>query len=326
MGKIERYIVYGVTVAVFIAVAFFDFNISQSLFSMQNGFGKLFEVVGDGLPFLFISFACWVLAFFHPKDNKTAHRVVMVLFILAAIGVSAFGGYHLYGSLVRNYAFSFGSKALIIIVLAVFFAGLSFLPVRFIKKERSQEAFLFAVFVVVLVVCTLAWAYILKFIWLRPRFRTLYALQEVGAPITLANGWKAFFEPQFFLSFSKYQVGGEYQLTATQIDNAMKILGITKWARDEFFAFPSSHVMTSLMMLPLCALPRLYPALDKKHTALGIRVGVYVYTIAMAFGRIVCGAHHASDVTAGFFFAFVIYDLGYVYLYERFLRGRYLVK
>ncbi len=325
MNRLERIIVYSSLLVFFILAAIFDLQITQGIYAPNNGFGKTFEILGSLPSYVLGVFAAMLIAFFRPKKNVVAARVVFWIFLVLGAGIAFYGGYHGVDLInrVTGWGLSGAGKWFLVLGLAAVLFGLGLLPIHFIQKIGNvEQAFLFGIFLAVIMACTVGWMQIVKMIWLRPRFRTLMALQEAGAITNAADWWLPFFHPQFFTSFDKYKAGGAYGFTQAQIDKAVSILGTNKWGMEEFYSFPSGHTMNTFPFICLCYLPNLLPKLkSQKHFGLIVRLCVYGFTLIVGLSRMVRGAHNATDILAGFFFAFLIFDLGSTFLYKRFLLG-----
>ncbi|MCR5349173.1 MAG: phosphatase PAP2 family protein [Bacilli bacterium] len=330
ISKVERIIVYAVLTSFFILAIPFDLSITQGLYQPDNVFGKAFELLGEVPLYIVAAFALSLLCLYHPNQKQWVDRFLFLLFLALAIGVSAYSGNHTYKLLVRNGLNVSGGAVSWIIRLgigaAVFAVG--FLPARFLfQKANPRECFLFGIFAISCFAASVLLMQGLKMIWLRPRYRTLVALQEVGAIPSANEHWLPFYMPQFFTSFAKYEAGGEYGFTAEQIAGAMERLHITEWGQEEFYSFPSGHSMNSMMALTLFPLLNLFPGTTKgKRYPLICRIVVYVFATTVAFSRILRGAHNATDVTTGLLLGFLIVDFGTAFLYERFLRKRFVIK
>ena len=327
MAKTERIILYSLLGILFVLAAVFDLSITQNLFQPNNVLGRLGETLGEVPCYLVGAFAACLIALHHPRLEGKKNLVVTIIFFVLTAGVAIYGGYHTNKLLMRSFSLTYGTgvKLGVIAAVALVLFAIAFLCARLVKEGQKKEAFALGVFVAVLAVSSLLVMQGLKMIWLRPRYRTLVALEEAGAIDSAASYWKAFWEPQFFTSFKKYEVGGDYGFTQAQIDSVLAKLSCSKWSKEEFYSFPSGHTMNSFFAVSLCYLPRLFPKLDKgKFTSLIIRVCVYLFVALVAFTRILRGAHNATDVLAGYIFVVILFDLLSRLFYERFLREKIL--
>ena len=326
MTKIERIIVYSTLVVAFVLVAIFDFNISTALYQPSNVFGQLFEILAEIPVFFLLTLCCVVIAFHHPKPNKAVHWILFIGFLLAGAGVAFYCGVHSSKLLPRTFfhGMSGGIKWVVRLLVAAVVYGLAFIPARLVKKENGPSAFLFCIFFLVSVAICLGLMQGLKMIWLRPRFRTLMALQESGAIADVKSFWLPVWKPQFYTSFARYKVGGDYGFTQEQITKTISILGTDSWSTEEFYSFPSGHTMNSIVLLGFGYVLRLSPKFhDSKRAGIVFRCCIYVFALLAALSRIVRGAHCATDVVTGYLIGFLVFDLCSTFFYERFLKVRF---
>lgn len=329
MSKIERIIVYGLLATLFVLAAIFDLQIAQSVYQPTNFLGRIGEA-GAEVPMFFLgTFCALLIAFFHPRPNKGVHYTLLILFLLIAAGLSVYAGHHTEKLIARAFELNYSKaiKYVIMFAIAAFHFGGSFALTRLVKKENGPNAFFFAIYFVALIGIALLLMQGLKMIWLRPRYRTLVALKEVGAIGDIAAFWKPVYSPQFFTSFARYTPGGEYGFTLEQIDKAVALLHAPKWAKEEFYSFPSGHTLNTIILLSLACLGDIFPKIkEKKHFGLIMHCCVYALAALVALSRMLRGAHYASDVTFGFFLGVLTFDFGTTFLYHRFLLPRFLKK
>ncbi|MCR4562136.1 MAG: phosphatase PAP2 family protein [Bacilli bacterium] len=330
MKKLERIIVYSVLGVVFTLVAIFDLQITQALYMPTNIVGRLGELLGEVPLYILGTFAALVLTFYHPSFGKKWDTAIMIIGIIVAAGISIYGGHHTSKLLIRSFELSFNTvgKLLVTIGVAILSFLAAFLGTRKVKAEKHHEAVTWALTLLIMVVCSLLIMQAGKMIWLRPRYRTLVALEQAGAIDSAAKYWLPFYRPQFFTAFSKYKVGGSLGFTQEQINQAMATLHISEWAKEEFYSFPSGHTMNTFVTISICFFPRFMSPIKKewpKYATIS-RVVVLLFTLFVAFTRILRGAHNATDVTAGLIFGFVIFDLVSTFFYERFGRQKLIPK
>jgi len=323
--KIERFIIYPLIVASFAIVAFFDLPISENLFNPSNIYGGFFEVFTEIPCYLMSIFACWLIFRFHPSKNREWDICIRVISFLAALGISFYGGYHTSGLLIRVMYLDF-SRIVLALILTIPYFGIGIALSFLAKKENAEEAFLLGVYFLVTMACSLLVMQGLKMVWLRPRYRTLKALEEAGAISEASNYWLPFYHPQLFTAFSKYTVGGSCGFSEEEIAKTLQILGISSWKQEEFYSFPSGHVMNTLAILGCSFLYRIRSKEEGKVKAIYIRIGIYALALCVAFSRIVRGAHNATDVTFGFLLGVLLFDILSHFFYEGVLRKKLLPK
>ena len=326
MRKIERFIVYGVVIVLFCVAIPFDLKITQGLFQPGNGFGKILEIIGEIPLFTVGVFGAILIALHHPKPSREVDWTLTLFFFIAAIAVAAYAGYHTQKLIARNFmpGMSTMYKVLFIGLIAVICFGVGLFCALLVDKKQDHQGFTLGVYLLATIGLSVLLMQGLKMVWLRPRYRTLDALYQSGQILEIADFWLPFYRPQFFTAFSSYGVGGKYGFTQEGINKAMGILGVTKWSKEEFYSFPSGHTMNTIVCLSLLGLPNAIPALrEKKRFGEIFRYCMYGYAAVIAFSRILCGAHNATDVLAGYLFGLALFDLGYTFFYKGFLLKRF---
>ncbi len=150
-----------------------------------------------------------------------------------------------------------------------------------IFRKKSQDSLkrlsIFLIFAsIVAVVSSVISINVLKYIWGRPRYREMMA-------------------------------DGDFALKA--FTPWYKINGFTLHGHH---SFPSGHTCSAANLLVLCALGEVFSEQEKKTTMYAFFCAVYIF--AMAYSRMVLGAHFLSDVAGGFFIGFLTYAVArYVY-------------
>ena len=86
----ERFIVYPLLVAVFIAVSFFDLPVTQALYNPSDIFGRVFEFIGEQ-PFQFFAVLSSVILF-RFRDKSVLWKNILFGFLSAILAVF-FAGY-----------------------------------------------------------------------------------------------------------------------------------------------------------------------------------------------------------------------------------------
>ncbi len=322
MKKIERFIVYGVVIALFALAIPFDYKITTALYHPDNIIGKLFEIGGEIPAYLVATFGALLLAFFHPKPSREVHWTLTGFFGLASLGIAGYAGYHTQKLIARSFNAATGTAGKVVciglVALLVFAVALFF--VLQVQKEQERAGFSLGLYLVVTIGISVLLMQGLKMAWLRPRYRTLVALSDAGEIADIEAFWLPFYKPQFFTAFAKYQLDGEYGFSQGGIAEAMSLLNITKWSREEFYSFPSGHTMNTIACLALVGLPAVFPCLQNKKRFPEIyRYCIYGLGAIVAFSRILRGAHNATDVLAGYLIGIVLFDLGWTFFYNRFL-------
>ena len=168
-------------------------------------------------------------------------------------------------------------RALIGLGTAVMLSPLTLLVFRSKSRDSLKRLSIFLIFAsIVALVSSLVSINVLKYIWGRPRYREMMA-------------------------------DGDYLLEA--FTPWYQINGIS-WHGHH--SFPSGHTCSATNLLVLCALSEVFPEAEKRKTTIGFICGIYIF--AMAYSRMVLGAHFLSDVAGGFFVGLLTYVVArYVY-------------
>ena len=193
-------------------------------------------------------------------------------------GVAVVVSYFLFGYFATEQLFtSVVPRLLVGVGSAVLFSPITYLVFRNSSEERLKRLAIFLVFAaLVSVISSLISVNVIKYIWGRPRYREMMA-------------------------------AGDYDLAA-----------FTPWYQVNGFilhghhSFPSGHTCSATNLLVLCALGEVFPEAEEKKGTIAFICVVYIF--AMAYSRMVLGAHFLSDVTGGFLVGFVTYAVTrYIY-------------
>ncbi|MCF0112701.1 MAG: phosphatase PAP2 family protein, partial [Bacilli bacterium] len=220
----------------------------------------------------------------------------------AALGIAFYGGNHVASYVAR--ALGMGKPWWLSAVYGVAFALLFSVPAFFVPQTNPRGVLVFVIMFAILFVTILVLYQGIKLLWLRPRWRTLVALQQSGAIDSATNAWIPFYQPQGFWNFNSLYVD---PISESQRIIAMNSLGIVSWGTEEFVSFPSGHVINVTALTSLSMMSLFMPKLRGKERY--VRFGVYAFAALVAFTRILCGAHYLSDVAFGFAFSVLVYDL-----------------
>lgn len=103
----------------------------------------------------------------------------------------------------------------------------------------------------------------------------------------------------------------------TMLDTTQKTAALASGALDsDFFkSFPSGHTAAGANMLCLVVLPLYCKSLRKGLP--WIFILAVVYTLVLAFSRMVLGAHFLSDVSAGFLVSLIVFWISYEVFIKR---------
>jgi len=170
-------------------------------------------------------------------------------------------------------------KYVVGVAAAAAFTPLTLYIISRVPDETRRKLFVFLLFAtIVCIVANLILVNVLKFIWSRPRYREMAATGD-------------------FDIYSPWYV-------------------INSFSMHGHHSFPSGHTASAGALFVLCALGEVFPAYKDREKVTAFIAALY--TVTMAYSRIVLGAHFLSDVTAGFAVAFVTYAVTR-YLYFKFM-------
>lgn len=195
-----------------------------------------------------------------------------------------YAGFFLIASIIGAYVplhyMGYGLFSSIHIIVTAIYSVAIFIFAHLIKIDDVEKFRKIAYIGFIVFVMTPVIVEIVKTVWGRVRFR------EMSEPYDMFTGW---FFPQFF------------KHTDTFIDPS---------------SFPSGHTANAAVIFMIMFLPELYPTFENKKAILFSISGIW--TICTAIGRIIAGAHFASDVTMGAFLAVVIIGLSHRLVYSKF--------
>ena len=195
---------------------------------------------------------------------------------LTAAGVAV--SYLIFGFMTTDeVALTILPRILIAVGASVLLTPLTLLLFRKTPRDRLKRLSIFLIFAsMVAVISSLISINVIKYFWGRVRYREMIA-------------------------------EGDYLLE-----------GFTPWYHANGFtlhghhSFPSGHTCSAANLLVLLALPEVFPEAEEKRFTIAFVIGLYIF--AMAYSRMVLGAHFLSDVTFGFLIGFVTYLVArYVY-------------
>ncbi|MBQ9370183.1 MAG: phosphatase PAP2 family protein [Clostridia bacterium] len=162
---------------------------------------------------------------------------------------------------------------------AAVFAPLTLWILSRVENGTRRRLLVFLLFgTIIAFVANLLLVNVLKFIWSRPRYREMVAAGN-------------------FDIYSPWYVINSFSLHGHH-------------------SFPSGHTASACSLFVLCALGEVFPKYREKEATIAFIVGLY--TITMAYSRIVLGAHFLSDVTAGFAITFITYAVTRYFYFKHF--------
>ena len=276
MTKVERLVVYPLLGVLIILFSFYDLAIEKALFDPSNLFGQIGQSIGEA-PFQLLGVMAGVFLFrFRPRDTKAKSICFGILFALVAIFFAGYGGGQIYTYMKQIIGPSI--QMWVAVPVALVYLVIGGVPGFLLQVNNPAKAFRIALFVVIYYAAIYVVMSSLKWIWFRPRWRFL--ISSNGGDVALAEqGFIPWYIPQ----------------------------GIFHGKVDDRFSFPSGHTMNALGIISLSLFSSCFDKLKGKE--LLIRVCSYGWAFLVAVSRIVIGAHFASDVTFGFLFSLILFDV-----------------
>ncbi len=157
-------------------------------------------------------------------------------------------------------------------ILSIAFTKCILLSVKRFKPETLQRLVIFFIFALAVVVLSTLIVKVIKLFWGRVRFMEMEADMDY-----LYSAFTPWYKP-----------------------NGISISG--------HHSFPSGHTASAACMLVFAALPEVFPQWKSKQPWLFFVA--MMYTIIVAFSRLIIGAHFLSDVVVGFLITFLCYAVG----------------
>ena len=192
--------------------------------------------------------------------------------------VAAVIPYLIYGYMAsETYLSELWARGIVALGAALVLTPLTFL---FFKNRRETDLRRYSVFLIfatiVCVISSIITVNVIKYLWGRVRYREMIA--EADYLLTDFTPW--------------YHANG--------------------FSLHGHHSFPSGHTCSATNLLVLCAAEEVFDvSRGQKKAVVFISV---LYIVAMAYSRLVLGAHFLSDVTAGFLIGFVTYAVArYIY-------------
>ncbi|MDY6429787.1 MAG: phosphatase PAP2 family protein [Bacilli bacterium] len=301
MKKVERIIVYLALIAVFVIAIFLDKKITMKIYDPVNGFGRTFELIGE-MPGYVVAVMAGAIGFkCFDSDRKNIKIIGKVIFAIAIIGGAGYAGYNSKGVVDRLLGEKLSFAFVIPFVLGYLAAGCGL--GYFLSRGDKKEALRFAYIALIVFIVVLAASTAIKFIWFRPRYRTLVALYGENA----GNYWRAVYKPQTWKAYSTYMSVGDDVLAA-----AAKYLGIDKVGRSEFLSFPSGHTFSAMYIVVLAFSGNVFPFISKRKNIW--KIVAFLFAIVVGLSRMVTGAHNATDVLASIIMVILVTDLAFTFL------------
>lgn len=259
--------------------SFFDFSITSNLFDPDTGWAKILAAYGPLPCFWAIAFGGGlVLNINSARECPWYQHLFGVLIFLAC----EIGSVWYITTCGQNELHLAVVPALLLAVVLVLLPGLFFYSTA---RDLDRQIQIKLVWMVVLV-CggQFVIVQLLKHLVMRPRFLALLA-----DPSIRFHPW--------------WQNGREASVKASELYAAN---------RDLFRSFPSGHTASAACIFLMC----LVPCFDSKWNKNMVFLLCLLYTLVVAFSRMVLGFHFLSDVSMGFMITTLLFWLGWHYLIQ----------
>ena len=259
----------GILLLVFMIVgSFFDFQISTALFDPDSLFGMLFASYGQLPAMLCISTAGTLLI----KIADHRKKVLLILSYLFGILLNAFA---ILGITMDPMLYIPHMSIVLSLIIAVILVGVvNFIMLKLTQDANRQQIKKVIILFIGVMFLEMIIINIIKIPWARPRMRMITAQNQVFQP---------------------------WWVIGSDMKDHLMALGI---AAEEFKSFPSGHTGNAACALLLGVLPVICQKLKGKENLLFF-IGV-IFTLTVAFSRIIVGAHFLTDVTIGMSVTFLI--------------------
>jgi membrane-associated phospholipid phosphatase len=289
-GGIKLYwflIVMAVAILGVVFGSFFDWDLSKAIASTDNQFGKFFEAFGEALGYALVPIGA-TLVFMGLKDDRPLGlKILGWAVLILGIGIPTY----ILGNAATS-EFAYGLKVYIAYPVAFVIMTLASMFTYFLAGFEDKSALIkVGLALLIAMVLQLLIINVFKIFAQRPRFRFIMDLQ--------------------------LNVGGDSQFHAWyQWGSGVKFSDMLKSSNDNFKSFPSGHSGTAAvcLLLPLLATTKKNP-LFKGESLVLFLVGA-LYTIIVAFARILAGAHFLSDVSMAILIASLVDFLTIFVIYQ----------
>ena len=268
--SLHIYIVLAVFIVGFIVGSFVDLPLMEAVFSENNTFGLTLSVIGTMPGYGCLAICGGIMFAIALKKEGFSIPYRFIFYFLAAVGVGLsvfFAGREFFG--VNGFYWVAPEWVGYLIALPVML-GLGYLGYRIgLASDNNRLWLLVIVLMIAIFIALVPGVSALKTIFHRPRYRIVvrYGYEDFH------NWWQ-------------------------RCPNYQDIMAATNTGKDEFKSFPSGHVGAASVFM-LCA--SFLPAINSKYEKLQLPVfyAGFVWTLLIAFSRILVGAHFLSDVSMG---------------------------
>lgn len=279
INKRKYLVLFIVLVGMMILGSLYDLQISKNLFNLNHKFGLFLAAYGQLPAALSLSVSGFLLIY--TRNSKSILSVVLSIFfgiILSGFGLllTFFEPSMYYPNL---------NKIVIGVVSVMIVVFANYVVLKIVEDTPSAKIRKFAYFLIAFTFTQFTVINYIKIPWGRPRMRLLAENSE----IIFQNWWNI----------------------DVSIRNKFVELGIKS---EEFKSFPSGHTASAINILVITLLPYVNEKLYKKENYLWY--ASIVFAFAVAFSRIIMGAHFLTDVTMGFSIGTIIFLVLHAVFYK----------
>ncbi len=255
-------------VGLMVVAAFFDLQINMALSNPESLLGQFMEYLGDSPAYLVPATAFIILYQATTKENKFYKGAKIIYGVMSFVGIAFFTNYFMgkffFEELMYKYVY--------LILFSVITTLLAIKITDRIDKDIMKKLALFALILIVALAVSQIIVTIAKGMWGRLRFRNMNDLYEG-------------FTPWYKVNFGS---SGREALVVSHPHHPDD---------DAFKSFPSGHTASAALTMCAIALPDIFDKL-KKHK-IWFYIVPAVFTVLVAFSRLIVEAHFLSDVLVG---------------------------
>lgn len=258
--------------------SFFDLSINQAIYDPKNVFGLTMAAVGEGPGYAAIALIGGVLFFLGVKHYKLWwQRTIFIVGGIAALAIALyFQSRHVINENAFNIEHEWWALPFVGMPVGLLICGAGFGFGYYLGKTSDNPHLLKMMIVLAgIMIITILLITVLKNVMQRTRFRFLA-------------------EKDIYLDYGNWWEKGTIQVEGLE---------------EEFKSFPSGHTGTAALgMVTMAFIPMFKTKwMEKKWLQPVLILIGTVWTLVLAFSRMLVGAHFLSDVGFGFFITMLIY-------------------
>lgn len=260
----------------FIIGTFFDLKLSLLVYNKDSVYGIIGASFGE-LPAWFMLSIVGVIIYKISKFINIKRKKIFCISFSVILLITSFLLIYYSESVIYNGLTKYLNTWLRLLIAFLLFLLFVFFAFKTIDVNDKYILIKVAFIILLTIVIQIALTTLLKYIWSRPRFRLIASGSENYDVYDLFRSW--------------YQPGKG--LASNVFANE---------ASEQFKSFPSGHTSSAACSFLFFFIPSLNVRLRNsvKFRIISLIVAI-VFTFAIAYSRIVYGAHYLTDVSFGFF-------------------------